>query len=79
MEKKVMKDFLKVMFYKEKAIIHGLMGEIFQENLNKEKKVDQEDIYGQMEEFMQDFGKMENSMVQDVIQMKNMLKCLVFG
>ena len=50
--KKVMKDFLKIMFCKEKDIILGRMGEIIWENLIMEKKMELGDIYGLMEEFM---------------------------
>ena len=75
----VMKDMLKIMLYKEKAIIDGQMEEIMQENLIKGKSMDQEDIYGLMEEFMLDFGKMESNMVQDVIKKVMNFKCLVLG
>ena len=77
--KKVMKDFLKIIVYKEKDIITGPMGEIFQVNLIKVKRMDQGDISGPMGEFMLVSGKMENNMDQEGIQMKKMLKHLVFG
>jgi hypothetical protein len=50
-----------------KEIMSGLMVDLTKENIKWIKKMDMENILGQMEEFIKELGIMENKMEMELI------------